>query len=163
MKSLLIIIHFLIFCNSICEGQNYSTDKLKKSRFPPDKFNLKKTVSEIADYGKVESTSLGFLGTSSVQYERFLKLKLNASDSELVLLTNNYNSVIKAYAFWALTEKKYKGIKQIIEFRIKDRGFFQFHNGCMVWAKRINEWYLELGKQFLTDDEIAIFQKAISK
>lgn len=163
MERLLIFIFFLILYSSVCSGQNFSPSKQKKTHIFPEKFNLKRTVSEIVAYGRVESAIVGFGGISSEQYGRFIKLKLNASDSELVLLTKNLNSVIKAYAFLALTEKSYSGIKQIIEEHITDRQAFRYQAGCIVETKFINEWYLNLGKRFLTADELANFQKIVSK
>mgnify|MGYP007071049556 CR=1 FL=1 len=163
MKRISIIAVFVIFNSLICSGQSFSKYKPQKSRFIPETFNLKQTVSEIISYGTVDAYAVGYSGTVTEQYSRFVRLKANASILDLVLLTKHYNAVIRAYAFWALADKEYGGIKQIIIDHLSDIQTFQFHSGCMSKNIRINKWFIDTGKKFLTADEILNYQKEISK
>ncbi len=163
MKRILIIVLFVINHSLICSGQSFSKYRPKKSRFIPETFNLKQTVSEIISYGIVDAPLVGSNGMTTEQYSRFVTLKVNTSDSELVLLTKHQNPIIKAYAFWALTDKEFSGIKQIIIDHLNDIQTFQFRSGCIGERRRINKWFLDLGKNFLTAEEFASCQNALSK
>jgi hypothetical protein len=163
MKRILIIVLFVITQSLICSSQSFSKYRPKKSRLIPETFNLKQTVSEIISYGVVDAPMVGYRGMKSEQYSRFVSLKVNISDSELVLLTKHQDPIIKAYAFWALTDKEFSGIKQIIVDHLNDIQTFQFRSGCIGERRRINKWFLDLGKNFLTAEEFANYQKALAK
>ncbi len=161
MRRLSFITLFVIFHSLICSGQSFKKHKPQKSRFIPDKFNQKQTINDIISYGIVEGPLVGDAGIKSEQYNRFVTLKFNLLDSQLVLLTKHLNSVVKAYAFWALVQKNYSGIKQLIEKHLNDKQTFRYQGEGRIETYYINEWFLELGKQFITEKEFSSYEKAI--
>ena len=173
MRQLLFII-ILILAASLSYGNktilylnkcyNLSDTSIKESIFPTkNKDKIEKIVADIGRYETVDAAIVGFSGTKSAQYKRFEKLLWGATDSQLMKLTDNFNSNVKAYSFWALAIKKYPAIKTILEKHLNDRQTFQYLNGCVGSTKKINEWFLELAKDILTGEEIKKYSSMILK
>ena len=59
-------------------------------------FNLKEIVGQIAAYGTLDAAATGFSGKSSEQYDRLIKLMMNANDSQLMLLCDHTSANVKA-------------------------------------------------------------------
>jgi hypothetical protein len=149
MKKISTILFFLLLCFFNTSAQGIPTKSKKKSLILYEKFNLKQTVSEIAEYAIVESSIVGYGGRKSEQYKRFIKLKINTSDSELVMLTQHYSAAVKAYAFWALTERGYPTL-QIMQDHKNDKQTFTHQSGCIGEVMRIDIFFKRLsGLTFL--------------
>jgi hypothetical protein len=143
MKQISTILFFLLLCFFSTSAQGIPTKSKKKSLYFYEKFNLKQTVSEIAEYAIVESAFVGYGGRKSEQYQRFIKLKINASNSELVLLTKHYSAAVKAYAFWALTDRDFP-TWQIIQDHKNDKQTFKYESGCIVENMSIDIFFMRL-------------------
>jgi hypothetical protein len=161
MRKILVLLCLLAFFFVDCVGQSFINGSEKSKNYSSQK-NFSKIITQISQHGKVEGKTVGYGGRTSEQYLRFSRLMVNASDSELVLLTNHYSPVVKAYAFWALSIKGYSEIKSIVEKHLHDRQRFQFQSGCIVENKMINEWFLHLAQQNLTKNEIENYKLIIS-
>jgi hypothetical protein len=98
---------------------------------------LEKIIREMSVYPSVDCAAVVIGGVRTEQYQRFLWLKKIATDQELVQLTNVENGNVKAYAFWALTDRNYANCKALFEQHLKDTTSFEYLLGCMRSGKFI--------------------------
>ena len=153
MRYFLIIIFFAF---SILEATG------QKSPIVKIVINLSKIISEIGFYETVDDNFVGYSGIQSNQYNRFVILKMNATDSELVKLTKSFYSNVKAYAYWALVGRNSPLIKDILKEHLSDKQAFILFSGCLRERKYINQWFFDLSKDHLSSSEIAEYKKYLN-
>lgn len=131
----------------------------------PDSVSRQKEIDNIAKemslYNSVDGIRVAFGNIESEQYKRFTWLKKFASDRELVTLTNHPDPVVKAYSFWALTERNYKDCKVILEQHKNDKSAFSYHVGCLGSTRHINLFYFDRLKEKLNFMESSYFKKEL--
>jgi hypothetical protein len=124
---------------------------------------LENVIGQISAYPSVDCAAVDIGGVETEQYKRFLWLKRFTTEQELIELTKYDNGKVKAYAFWALADRNYPNCKAILEQHLKDTTSFQFSSGCLGNTKFINLFYLSCLSSKLSDNEIALYKKEISK
>ena len=147
MKILAAILLTLTFFSGNAKGTDHTTFTFdqdvstQKELF--SKPNLKKLVSDIASYGRVEFGPVGYQATTTKQYDRYLKLLSIATDSQLVVLTDHPSATVKVYAASILCVRKYEKFDKIYNKLINNRQFFSLASGCIVESMRIDIWINE--------------------
>ncbi len=117
MKTLL---HILLLClTSTLFGQDLKPD-------------TKKLVKKLIDVNELQHKHVSYSGQTTDQYYNFLKLRDNATTSELISLLDHNNSVIKGYASWALADNKYSGLDQVLFKFLQAKETVKTFNGCIV-------------------------------
>lgn len=99
---------------------------------------IKRIARKISHYRTVDFGLVGFSPEITKQSERYLTLSKEATDTELVVLTDHKSAKVRVYAFDILVGRKYKDIKTILEKHIDDTVFFTSRSGCMVMKDRVN-------------------------
>ncbi len=155
MKRIIFIISLLIFHIGIqLYGQTY---------------NLITIVSEIAKINEVQHEHIGYAGSESENFKFYEQLKEIATTDELIQLTENENSTVACYASWALADKFYPDLYDILNnFLLNDRQVVTF-SGCLKSMDNISSvlyhryWNNLMDNQKATDkilfqlDSIIIF------
>jgi len=122
-----------------------------------------KIVKQIIFYNSVDCAAVGMGGIKTEQYNRFLWLKSFATEKELIDLTNDENGNVKAYAYWALTDRNYSNSKVILEKHLNDTTSFSYSSGCLEQTKFINLFYLSCFSNKLNAYQIGEYKRKISK
>lgn len=131
--------------------------------FPKQKkIRLKRIVERIAAYGSVDEAAIGYSGKLSEQYERYLSL-YNASEEELVQLTDHYSACVKAYAFRVLVAKKSSRVKELLARHIRNRQSFRYNSGCVGMIEHVNGWFLSCATPMLTKEEEDAYRKQMDE
>ena len=105
--------------------------------------NIIKVARKIAKYETVDRGPVGFSAELTKQFDRFIYLMNNATDEELVILTDYKNPKVRAYSFEILAAKGYKNIRQIINNHIVDISLIKIREGCMSRTEHINLYFLK--------------------
>lgn len=71
-------------------------------------------VKKIAEGNVLESEHIGYGGEPSTQYQIFIELRDKATMKELINLLKHKNNVVKGYASWALVDRKYQKLSDIL-------------------------------------------------
>ena len=114
MKNILLIL--LLLLTSSC-GQDL-------------KFSTKKIVDKIENYNVLDYEHAYINGITTEQYKNFIKLREEASINELLELLHHKNSVVKGYASWALADKKYLKLYEILSVFLNSAEKVPIQNGC---------------------------------
>lgn len=119
---------------------------------------FRKIVNQIAFHPTVDGRAVGIGGMQSEQYRRFLWLEQNATEEELIQLTDNSNANVKVYAFMALCNRNSSACKQIFEKHIEDKSQFHQYAGCMQMPEQVNVFFFNYLSDKLSQKEIAMFK-----
>ncbi|MDP9960359.1 hypothetical protein [Chryseobacterium lathyri] len=133
---------FLFSCNKKKEKEPVITDLLVDSfDFTKDAVfdstnvpqHLRKIVKDISTLNiyETEQGGKGALDTPA-NFKNFKKLYKAASEQELLLLTDNKNSVVAVYASVGLSEKNNKYTVPIFQKILKRKGIIHIQNGCIL-------------------------------
>ena len=136
--SVLISIFFQILCS--CSQEN------KKIEFTHTNELSQKTkviVSELIDYGEITGRAVGEAGTKPKQWDNFTDLKKNATEQELLLLTEHPNPVVKCYAFDLLVSKRNKNSFNILKENLTDTTSVSTQYGCIGSMTTVNDYFIE--------------------
>ena len=106
--------------------------------------NISEIVAGIAKDNCLNTEYVGFVGHRTPQWDRFEKLSTEATDEELIKLTNNYNSVVKCYAFWALAKRKNANAFAIFVKHINDTESVTTFRDCIKSSERTGDFFLSL-------------------
>ena len=90
----------------------------------------------------LESEHVGIAGETTDQYRNFIKLRDEATIDELIELLKFKNSVVKGYVSWALADKKYIALYEILtEFLITGEKVTT-QDGCVIYENDLaSEFY----------------------
>ncbi len=152
MKPILIII-FMLFSSSVFAEEIRA--------------ELQNQVDTIAKCNELQYKTVG-MGAASEQYKHYEKLRDSASIEELLTLLKNINSVVKAYAGWALADRKYPFLNDIFaEFLATDE-IVHYQRVCIGGDFHIaSTLYFRIRSQGhlfeITDQDSIFFQSQISK
>lgn len=125
---------FLLFCccyflnaahgvSQMHSWQTYNRHQVRKQ--------VHKIASRMEKGGGIDDFAVGFSGTQTEQYDRFLRLMQIARTEELVALTGHPAPAVRGYAFWALVERKYPGLEIIYKAHADDKEKVLFTQGCI--------------------------------
>ena len=98
-------------------------------------------IDSIANHPTVDEEYVGIVGTASEQYIRFKNLAKQATQKQLVELTNDESANVRAYSFWALAQRKYGGIDSLLQGRIGDTSSIRHFSGCTINEYAIKDFY----------------------
>ncbi|WP_346883965.1 hypothetical protein [uncultured Algibacter sp.] len=143
-----ISIIFLILC-SCSQGNN-------KAEFAHANELSQKTkiiVSELIDYGEITGRAVGEAGTKPKQWDNFTDLKKNATEQELLLLTEHPNPVVKCYAFDLLVKQRNKNSFNILKDNLRDTTSVSTQYGCIGSMTRVNDYFIESMLRPYSDNE----------
>ena len=82
---------------------------------------------------------IGIGGRTSDLYNNFLELRDKATFDELLILENDTNYVLKAYACWALIDKKYSKIPELFIKSLNDNNKILSLNGCTGYVGELSK------------------------
>jgi hypothetical protein len=105
---------------------------------------------------------VGFSGrpeTNNKYYKKYLQLKHNATEEELILLTNDTSESMVVYSFYILWQRQYPKLKDIFFQHLNDTTFFWTAGGCTGVLDRINWFMFRLLKPNQTDGSINYLTK----
>jgi hypothetical protein len=164
-----LIIYIIIIPSCKHKEDKYSftateiTEILAANNDSTGKRPFKKIINQIAVYPAVDGSAVGIAGMQSEQYRRFLWLKQNATEEELIQLTDNSNANVKVYAFMALCERNSPVCKEIYERHIADKAQFYKYGGCIQMPEYVNVFYLDYLSRILNPEEVARYKKELSQ
>lgn len=164
-----LLIYFSIVSSCKSKDDKYSfvpidiSEILKSSNDTASSRPFSKIVNQIASYPTVDGGAVGIAGRQSEQYRRFLWLEQNATEEELIQLTENSNVNVKVYAFMALCNRNSQACKQVFKKHIADTDQFNQFAGCMQMPKYVNVFYLNYLSAKLSPAEIAGYKMEVSK
>ncbi len=104
---------------------------------------VKNIVAEIAEDDTYTSKTKAWIGGMTEQWSRYEKLKRNASEEELIKLTDSESSAVKAYAFKALVERENRNTFKILSRHLSDQQEIWTAEGCVVRRMPISDFFLE--------------------
>lgn len=105
---------------------------------------IRNTVSKIAQDNMYKSSAIGYGGARPEQWDRFEKLKQNATDQELITLTDHKNPAVRSYAFQALAERNSNSIFEILLNHLTDTAQLQTFQGCIVSSQTVGDFFLDV-------------------
>lgn len=93
---------------------------------------IKSLVQKIEKYNELESEHVGIAGVTTDQYRNFEKLRDKANTDELIELLKHKNSVVKGYTSWALADKMYPKLADILTEFLRTGETATTQHGCIV-------------------------------
>ncbi|RYZ24746.1 MAG: hypothetical protein EOO10_20030 [Chitinophagaceae bacterium] len=87
---------------------------------------------------------VGFAGkpeTSNKYFKLYKKLKVKATDQELVELIKSKSALVVVYAFDILQERNYAGLTNVFLEHANDTTWFWTASGCTGFVDRVN-WFM---------------------
>jgi len=135
----------------------------------PIRDEIKKIADAMAEDNILKSEAVGAAGVRTEQWNRYEKLKQDATDAELIALTDNTNPVIRCYAFNALASRKSPNTFPILVKHLKDTADVKTFFGCIISATKVGDYFLDvfnpnpvdLNVDKLTDDRMAEIQRIL--
>lgn len=92
----------------------------------------KSLIQKIEKYNELESEHVGNAGVTTDQYRNFEKLRDKATIDELLKLLKHRNSVVKGYTSWALADKMYSNLADILAEFLSTGETATTQHGCIV-------------------------------
>ncbi len=134
MKNIFLIFLFTflgnIFC---CEGQ------IKTTKIRP---KIKHIANQIARHNVLTGSAVGYVGTRPKQWDRYEKLKKEATNEELILLIEHKNAVVRCYSFDALAYRKGIDIFPILIKHLSDTAEVATFFGCLIFSTIVREYFV---------------------
>ena len=107
----------------------FFTLQVSGQKIRPD---IKKLAQKIEKYNELESEHVGYAGVTTDQYKNFEKLRDKATIDELLQLLEYKNSVVKGYTSWALADKMYPKLAEILAEFLRTGETATTQHGCIV-------------------------------
>ncbi|HTI61050.1 hypothetical protein [Mucilaginibacter sp.] len=99
-------------------------------------------VDSIAKYNQLTSSGVGFAGVRTGQWNRYEKLNKVASLAELRELTHHKNSVVRCYAYDALTARKDTYAFTLLLSHLHDTAKVSTFFGCIISEEMAGDYFL---------------------
>lgn len=99
-------------------------------------------ISDIIEYGEITGPFVGELPTKPKQWDNFIELKKNATESELLALMEHPNPVVKCYTYDILVKQKNKNSFEILKNNLKDSITVYTQYGCIGDETRVNDYLI---------------------
>jgi hypothetical protein len=125
-------------------------------------------AKKIAKYNQLESEHVGIAGETTVQYINFIELRDKATIAELLKLLKHENSVVKGYSSWALADRMYPRLTDILADFLEKGDSATTQHGCIVSEDDLaSEFYSRVFYQHfhnkLTETDSLFFQSQIQQ
>ena len=104
----------------------------------------KKVVTEIEKVNELMSSAVYYEGSTPKQWGNFVELKKNATNEELIELTNHPNGVVRSYSFWALSNKKDVDLFPIVKNHLNDYQLINTQFGCIGGQKMVGDFFIQV-------------------
>jgi hypothetical protein len=148
-----------------CNGQTPTSSAIRPV--------IQKIANGIAKDNVLKSAGVGYGGVRTDQWERFEKLKKEATDEELKELTENKNPVVRCYSFQAIATRKSIDVFPILLKHLNDTARIETFQGCIVSSQVAGDYFLGVvtpeyidldaykltSRQRATVDSILLFDK----
>jgi len=154
MSSLRFIMFFLFATEIIACKSRDQTTNIKLSP------NIDTLVKGIAKDNVLKSAGTGEAGERTAQWERYEKLKKDATNVELMTLSDHKNAVVRCYSFQALVERKTFEILPILLNHLHDTAEVETFQGCIISSQMVGDYFLDLVSPEYIDSD---FYKLIAR
>ena len=134
MKKLFVLM--MLFCSLSHSTYSQSEAELR--------FRIQKIVNKIEQENIYKSAAVGYGAVRTAQWNRFEKMKKEASELELVMLTDHQNPVVRSYAFQALAERQSNATFEILLNHLADTAQLQTLQGCFMSSQTVGDFFLEV-------------------
>ena len=101
-------------------------------------------TDEIAKDNVVKGPAVGVSGERTAQWERFEKLKSQASDKQLLALTRHDNPTVRCYAFAAIVDRGTYDAFPILLEHLHDSVQVMVLNGCIGENVRVGDYFFPI-------------------
>ncbi len=105
---------------------------------------LKKIVEGLEKGEMIESSHIGYEGSSSSQWEKYEQLKREATIDQLIALTDYRSSVVSSYAFQALATKNSDKVFPILLKHLNDTTKIVSQSGCIRETSLMADYYIDV-------------------
>jgi len=139
MKKSILILFIALFLYS-CTQEKKRTKLNSKIELSDKTRNI---VSKIIEYGEITGQAVGYSGMKPKQWDNFTSLRKNASEQELLRLTEHTNPVVKCYAFDLLVNTRNKNSFNILKKHLQDTTYVSVQYGCIGSMIRVNDYYIK--------------------
>ncbi|RVU01518.1 hypothetical protein EOD41_06010 [Mucilaginibacter limnophilus] len=150
---------FLLFLSLSCYAQTTGNNV----QLRPD---ISKLAKEIAKENRWMSRAVGYAGTRPAQWDRFEKLREQASPVELRALTGHENPVVRCYAFYALSLSLDTAVYTILLNHLTDTSKVSTLIGCLGSSQKVGDFFYSnaavSGRQRYAVDSILLFNDSIN-
>jgi hypothetical protein len=99
---------------------------------------ITKLVQQIESYNRLDQEHVGFGGQTTIQYKNFIKLRDEATTDELLKLLKHKNPVVRGYTSWALADRKYPKLSEVIIPFIETGDTVSTMHGCEVFTNELS-------------------------
>ena len=99
-------------------------------------------ISNIIETGEITGPFVGALGTKPKQWDNFIELKKNATNSELLALMEHPNPVVKCYSYDVLVKQKNEKSFEILKNSLNDSTTVYTQYGCIGDKTRVNDYLI---------------------
>ncbi len=149
MKNIVVIL--LCLLTFTCNAQLQYDDSVISNE-------IKKIVKNISKANVLDDKYIGSAPITSKQYENFEQLK-KATTTELLMLTNHPNGVVRCYSFWALGFHQEIDVFNIVKNHLNDNETIEHQSGCISIIEKVGDFYISL----VTPNYIDLKVKKISE
>lgn len=94
-------------------------------------------IRKIAAVNEVHHKSIGFAGTTSGQFLRYLMLSYSGTVHALLPLTKHKNLAVRCYAAWSLIDKGYKDLDVVFAEFLGETEDVAVFRGCFLYESSI--------------------------
>jgi len=122
--------------------------------------SIDEITREIAETNVLMGDAVGIAGERPKQWDRYDILRSNATDSELLALTNDTNAVVRCYAFQALVARSKTDLFPIVVQRLSDTTTVHTLYGCIGGSQKAGDFFLETITEIRSNDK---FQRLTGK
>ena len=132
----LLFVLMLFFARCYDTGPSHESEPVKVR---PE---IQTIVDSMANYNQLNSSGVGYAGTSTPQWKRYEKLSSTASLPELRALTSYKNSVVRCYAYDALTARSDTASFSILLNHLRDTAKVATFIGCISSDELTGDYFL---------------------
>lgn len=132
------LITFLILLSSC----NFKKEKIEFKNEGKLSVKIQTVISNIIEYGEITGPFVGISGSKPKQWDNFIELKKNATESELLTLMEHPNPIVKCYSFDILVKKKNENCFKILKTNFKDSTTVYTQFGCIGNQTRVNDYLI---------------------
>tara|TARA_R110002049_G_C9077339_1_gene555350 strand:- start:73 stop:1143 length:1071 start_codon:yes stop_codon:yes gene_type:complete len=135
-------ISFLILFLILFTSCNLKKEKIEFKNQGKLSKKTQKVISSIIEYGEITGPFVGELPTKPKQWDNFIELKKNATESELLTLMKHPNPVVKCYTYDILVNQKNENSFEILKINLKDSATVYTQYGCIGDETRVNDYLI---------------------
>ena len=105
---------------------------------------IRKLVKKMEKDNMYKSSAVGYAGVRTDQWKRFEKIRVEATEEELIILTDHQNPAVRSYAFQALAEHKSESTFEILLNHVTDTAQVRTFQGCIVSSQTVGDFFMDV-------------------